>query len=398
MIRSRNLMLFAVGVLLAVGIIMVYSASYLSCERSGRIANGFHYLQRQLLWVAIGLGALATTMHIDYRLWYRFRWYLFTATVLLLGAVLVPGIGHEENGARRWFRLGSIGFQPSELAKLTSILFFAGYAACDTQRIRSFFGGFLPGLILLGLVLGPIVAEPDLGTTAFLGAVVCAMLVVGGARLWHFVPLGLLAAPAAAWLLYHKFEHARDRIFTFLHPDADPLGKGHQIKQALIAICAGGDYGVGLGMSRQKLFFLPERHTDFIFAVIGEENGLAGTMLVLALFLTLLLAGRAIWRNAPDRFSVLAAFGILFAVGLQAAMNIAVVTACMPTKGISLPFVSYGGSGLVFSLAAIGIVANIATQSGETVEEGEGEALPASAEELSHCPTDRGGRWTVAGG
>ncbi|MBI3269957.1 MAG: putative lipid II flippase FtsW [Planctomycetes bacterium] len=390
MIRSRNLMLFAVGVLLAIGVIMVYSASYLSSERSGRIADGFHYLRRQGLWVGLGLLALAVTMHVDYRFWFRLRWPLLVVTVGLLGAVLAFGVGDVQHGARRWLRLGPIGFQPSELAKLTAILFFSAYAAADPERLRSFFKGFLPALLILGALCGLTVLEPDLGTTAFLAVVSVALLVAGGARVWHFAPVALLATPVAAYVAYHKFGHARDRIFAFLHPEADPLGKGHQILQALIALGAGGDTGVGLGLSRQKLFFLPERHTDFIFAVLGEEIGLAGTLTVLALFLTLLVAGRAIWRSAPDRFGFLLSFGVLFAIGLQAAFNVAVVTACVPTKGISLPFVSYGGSNLILSLAAVGIVANVATRASFEEEE-EAEPSPEAEPEAAEPLPDGGG-------
>lgn len=384
MLRSRNLMLFTVGVLLAIGIIMVYSASYLASEHSGKIGDGLHYLRRQVLWVLVGLIGLLFTLWIDYRFWFRLRWPLLAVTLALLGAVLAVGVGDADHGARRWLRLGPLGFQPSELAKLTSILFFAGFAAADPERMRSFFRGLLPALLILGGLCGLVAKEPDLGTTAFLVVVSVAVLVTGGARVWHFVPLAALSIPPAAFMLYHKFQHAQDRIFTFLHPEADPLGKGHQIKQALIALGAGGDYGVGLGLSRQKLFFLPERHTDFIFAVLGEEIGLVGTLMILALFITFLLAGRSIWRNAADRFGFLVAFGIIFAIGLQAAFNIAVVTACVPTKGISLPFVSYGGSNLIFSLMALGIVANVATQAG--LAEEEAAAGGGAAEEEEYVP------------
>ncbi len=354
-VEAHKLAVFAVYVLVAIGLVMIFSSSFVATER-GTAQDGFFYLRRQLLWTILSVGAFGLAAQVPARLWRRAAPWILGLTVLALVLLLIPGLAAEGKGVRRWFRFAGFGFQPSEFAKLALVLGLAHWLTREKDLPGRFLAGFCGSLGLIALVTIPILIQPDVGTALFLAAVGLTLSFLAGVRLRYLLPAGAIALPAALVAALFLFPHVRERIDTFLQPDADVLGKGHQVKQALIGLGAGGDWGVGLGLSRQKLFYLPERHTDFIFAVIGEELGFAGSLLVLGLFATLILALRRAASRAPDSFSFIVTAGMMLLIGFQAAMNVAVVTGVLPPKGISLPFVSYGGSGLLVLMIGMGIV------------------------------------------
>ncbi len=342
--------------LLALGLAMVYSTTAIPGDRIG---DPTYYFRRQLLWTALALGALVLAWQTDYRTLLRWRGPILAVALVLLAAVLVKNAAtHEVKGARRWFEFGAMKAQPSELAKVALVLFLAGH--CADPRALSTLRRAAPAFGAVAATLALILPEPDSGTTAFLGVVSGVLLLVAGVRLSHALLVGVPVVGVGAIYALARLDHVRARIAVFLDPAADPLGKGYQIQQSLIALGSGGAIGAGLGESRQKLFFLPDDHTDFILAIVGEELGLLGTLAVLALFAGLIVAGMRIAARAPDRPGFLLAVGITTTIGLQAAINMAVVTASMPTKGIPLPFVSYGGSSLVVGMFQIGVLLSVA--------------------------------------
>ena len=355
---ARRTILLITGALLALGLVMVYSASFVVAERS--FGSPTYFLQRHAVYLLAGCLALAVTSVWDYhRLARHWRWYIGLA-VVLLGAVLVPGLGARINGARRWFAVGGLSFQPSEAAKLLLVLGLPGWVVYTGNQIGSFREGFLPGAACIGTVTVLTALEPDLGSAALLALVLSAVLFAGGVRLRYALPAMALAAPLGLMAAYSKLGYIRSRLEQWLHGANDPLGAGYQITQAMMAEGSGGIFGVGIGQGHSKLLFLPEAHNDFIFALIGEEFGLLGTLGLLLLFALLVAQGWRVAARAPDLLGALIALGITFCVGFQAAINIAVVTHSIPTKGISLPLVSYGGSSLIFTLAALGLLLNVA--------------------------------------
>ena len=341
------------------GVVMVYSASAMvAVQQNG---SPFHFVIRQAVWTALGLGAMLAAMQMDYT---RLRdprvvYGLLAVTLVLLVAVFAfPPV----NGARRWIRFGSFAtLQPSELSKLALALFLARFLERRAGDEGSFGRTFLPCMIVTGLLVLLVVAEPDLGTALMLAVICVVMVFTAGARLTH---LALAAAPAlvglAGLLIFVPFR--MKRMVAFLDPWADPQGASYQVVQSLLAVGSGGINGLGLTEGRQKLFYLPFAHSDFIFAVIGEELGLIGALLVVGLFGLFLWRGmRAAWR-APDRFGMLLGIGLVAGIVAQALFNISVVLALVPTKGIPLPFISYGGSAMVLTLFAAGVLMNIAQQ------------------------------------
>jgi cell division protein FtsW len=350
------LIFFAAVTLLGIGVIMVFSAS--SVTAAGLRDDAYYYLKKQSLWAGLGVIAMVAFMNIDYRLWRRAGKLILVITVILLLMVLVPGLGREGLGARRWLVLGPINIQPSEIAKLSLVIFLAGYLASKGEQIREFRAGLLPAMVLLGGTFLLILRQPDLGTAAALTGTLAWMLFAAGANFAHLVGLGLAALPGVMYAVFSKEYRAR-RMLSFLNPEADPLGFGYHIIQSLYALGSGGPVGLGLGRSRQKWYYLPERHTDFIFAIIGEELGFIGAMLVLLLFLLFAWRGFRIAITAPDTFGSLLAVGITTMISLQALINIGAVTGSLPITGIPLPLISYGGSSLLPSLAGIGILLNI---------------------------------------
>lgn len=355
---ARRHLLIVTGALLALGLVMVYSASFVVAEQ--RFGSATFFLERQCVYLLAGCIALAVGSLWDYHALGR-HWKIWLGlAVLILIAVLFPGIGERINGARRWFRIGSLTFQPSEAAKILCVLGIAGWAATRGEELRTFTRGFLPAALLAGVPVALVALEPDLGTAALLATVLCAMLFVAGVRLAYALPFLGIAAPAGALLAWEKLGYVRDRLEHFFTGEYDPLGRGYQVHQALIAQGSGGVWGAGLGQGHAKLLYLPEAHNDFILALIGEELGLIGSCLILLGFACLVWHGWTVARKAPDLLGSLLALGVTLMLGLQAAMNIAVVTRSMPTKGISLPLISYGGSALIFTLFGIGILLNVA--------------------------------------
>ncbi len=353
--------LFAATVGLALfGVVMVYSASaVIAANQNG---NQFHYVIRQGIWTMLGLAAMFVAMRIDYRILRDARvvFPLLGITILLLLAVF--GFS-PTNGARRWIKLKSFRVQPSELAKLSLVIFLARFLERRAGEEKSFTRTFMPCAGIVSLLVILVVAEPDLGTAMMLAVVWVVMLYTAGASLVH---LGLAAAPAllglAALLLFVPWRLAR--MVTFLDPWADPQGAGYQVVQSLIAVGSGGVDGLGFTAGRQKMFFLPFAHSDFIFAVIGEELGLLGALTVVGVFGLLMWRGMRAALGAPDRFGMLLGIGIVTGIVAQALFNMSVVLALVPTKGIPLPFISYGGSALVPTLFAAGVLLNISQQAG----------------------------------
>ena len=353
-----HLLLAAVLTLLGFGIVMVFSAS--SIEAGVINHNPYYYLERQLVWAGLGLAAMAFFSRFDYHRLASLAQPVAIATVVLLIVVLVPHIGREVNGARRWLGFGSLLFQPSELAKFSLVLLFA-YWLARMPRIERFMQGIgVPLLIYVPIAL-LIVKEPDLGTALALGGTVFVMLFVAGVNLWQFFGVLAMVLPVVGVAIIVA-PYRLQRFLAFLHPQSDPQGAGYHIIQSLYALGSGGLLGTGLGQGAMKYFYLPEQHTDFIFAIVGEELGLIGAVALLALFFVLTWRGLRVAMLAPDRFGALLAVGLTAMVAVQALMNIAVVTASMPITGIPLPFISYGGSSLVFALGAMGILLNISRQ------------------------------------
>jgi cell division protein FtsW len=380
----RNAYLLNLLALIGIGVVMVFSSSAIRIA-PGAEADTFIFIKRHLMFVGAGLVAMAIIARIDHNFWLKFAKPLYLLGLALLVLTLIPGIGTEYNGARRWLRFGGFGIQPSDFAKLALLVSAAAYAAVRRKELGSFRTGFIPACMFTGIYCVLVMAQPDFGTSLFLAASSFLVLIAGGLRLKHLGVVLLVMLPVATAVMFSKFEHVQDRLFVFLDPGADPLGKGHQVKQSLIAIGSGGMEGQGLGNSMQKLYYLPEQETDFIFAVLAEEAGFVGSALTLLLFISLLYLGAKIARRAPDRFGSLLVIGVTAAIGLQAAINIAVVTASVPTKGIGLPFISFGGSSCFFYLCAAGVVLSVARncvseQEAFTLlqQEQAGERLPES--------------------
>lgn len=357
---ARRNLLILTGLLLSVGVVMVYSASFVYAER--RFGTPTYFLERHCIYLLAGCLALAVGSLWDYHSLAR-HWRVFLGLSLgLLVLVLVPGLGQKINGARRWLGFASLTIQPSELAKPLLILGLAGWAVRRERdgRLGRFMEGFLPAAALLGAAVTLVALEPDLGTACLLLCVLSAMLFVAGIRVSHALPALLVVVPAAALLAWSRLGYIQARVEQFLSGQSDPLGKGYQITQAMIAQGSGGVLGAGLGVGHSKLLFLPEAHNDFILALIGEELGLLGSWGVLGCYALFVWQGWRVARRAPDLLGALIALGVTVLLGLQAAINAAVVTHSAPTKGISLPLVSYGGSSLIFTLFAVGMLLNVA--------------------------------------
>jgi len=354
------LLFLTVLILLSIGLVMVFSASaYFAGDPEGPFKDPFHFFKRQLVGAALGIGVMIFMMNYDYRNLKRWVGLMLVAAIIMLVLVLIPGIGNEALGARRWIDLGFISFQPSELVKIFIITFTAYGLSQKKGRIQEFWSGLLPFLLVTGAAALLILAQPDLGTAATLSGTIFIMLFAAGARgkqLAGIAAIGLVGVAAAI-----KFEPYRMRRFTaFLDPEADPTGAGWNILNALMSLASGGLLGMGLGEGRHsKFLFLPERHTDFIFAAIGEELGFIGGSLVILLFILLAWRGFRIAITCPDTFGSLLAAGLVSGIVLQAFVNIGVVTGSLPVTGITLPFISFGSTSLVFSLMGVGIILNI---------------------------------------
>lgn len=352
-------LLLTVAALVGLSVVMVFNVSYFYGEE--RFGDSFVFFRKHLFSIALGtlVGAVASRLPSDT---YRRAAYPVLLTVLVaLVLVLVPGIGLARGGARRWLHVGPLSIQPSELAKFAVVLYLARSLVKKGERVRKFTVGIVPHCIVVGTIAGLALLEPDFGTAMLAAGLLGGMLFVGG------VPLRFLALPGLAVLpvvgmLVMKEGYRMKRILGFLNPDLDPLGINFQLKQSFIAFGSGGVWGIGLGESRQKMFYLPEAHTDFIFSVIGEELGLAGALLVLTLFGVLAVRGFRIAMRHSDEFGSLLAFGVTLSLVLQAVVNVGVVLGCLPTKGLALPFLSYGGSAMIAALAQVGVLLALARE------------------------------------
>lgn len=335
-------------VLTVLGLIIVADAS--SPAALSNFSDRFYYVKQQAVWALIGLGALIFTSKIRYSFWEKIATPLFITSVVLLILVLIPGIGVKVMGARRWIILGTYSFQPSELVKLALTIYIAKIAACDKGSLSY----FLPIAIVAGLIM----LQPDLGTTLVVASAGMAQVFIAGVNLLHFA--GAAAAGAlSSFLLIITSSYRRDRLMTFLQQSQDPLGKSYHIRQVLLGLGSGGIFGVGLGQSRQKFLFLPEAATDSIFAVIAEEVGFVGSIVLISLLLVFIFRGLKIATAAPDRFSKVLASGIVVWIGVQIFLNIGSMVAIVPLTGVPLPFFSHGGSALTMTLLATGILLNI---------------------------------------
>jgi cell division protein FtsW len=345
--------------LICLGLVMVYSSSaMLSYERYQYTT---FFLQRHLLHIIIGVALSCLVMSLDLRLIRRWLKPIFFLSILLLVLVFVPNLGREVGGARRWLRLGLFSFQPSELVKWTTVLFLADILADSKQNRTNLIYSFFFPLVSVGIVCALILLQPDLGSAVALATVSIFLFFVTGVKFSYIISLGLLALPALYFAIFNV-PYRRRRILTFLNPWADAKGSGFQIIQSYLALGLGGIWGVGLGQSRQKLFYLPAAHTDFIFSIIAEELGLIGAAGVVVLFLLFLWQGMKIALRCSDLFMKLISFAVVITIVLAAAVHIAVVCGAVPTKGLPLPFISYGGSSLVFNMTAVGLLLNCARQ------------------------------------
>lgn len=358
MVRSLRINLFTVSIILiCIGIVMIYSAS--SIYAWERYHDSLFFLKRHLSFLAIGAVITFFMMGMDYRKLRKYAKPLLLISLFLLVLVLMPGIGREVSGARRWFRFKFLSFQPSELAIMAVIIYVADFVCRKERELKSFWKGFIPPICVLGITALLIVVQPDLGTTLSLGIVVFIMLFVAGVRWEYLLSIVLVSLPALYFLIF-SVPYRRVRILAFLNPWLDPKGTGFQIIQSQIALGSGGIFGIGLGHSRQKLFYLPAAHTDFIFSIIGEELGLLGTMAVVMLFMIFILQGLKIIKNAQDKFGYFLSLGLILMISLRAIINIGVSCGVLPTKGLPLPFISYGGSSFIFDIVSVGILMNIA--------------------------------------
>ena len=352
-------LLLAIAGLLAFGLIMVYSASVVTAYTSYR--NQFHFFFKQGLSALIGIGALLLLMRVDYHALRSLSVPGLITTVVLLAAVLIPGIGAEAYGAQRWISLGAFQLQPSELTKLALVVYVAHWLTTKREQVSDFSYGLVPFSVLIAVIVALLMKQPDMGTTIVVVITALSIFFAAGASLFH---LGLLSgAGAFIGVALIKFEPYRmDRFLAFLDPWAKPQATGYHVVQSLLAFAAGGLTGSGLGVGRQKFLYLPFPHTDSIFAVVGEELGVVGTIAVVLAFVFFAYRGLRIAWYAPDQFGRLLATGVTCGVVFQAMVNMAVLTSSVPFTGITLPFISYGGSSLITTLAACGILLNVSRQ------------------------------------
>ena len=355
--------------LLVVGLLIVYSSSFALGILAFDDANYFVF--RQAVWAAIGVAGLLVLMRIDYRWLRAISPLLVLAAIVGLVAVLVPGIGLERNGAQRWISLGPLTGQPSEFAKLALIIYVAAWLSGKETFVRSFALGFVPFVLMVGVVAGLVLLEPDTGTAVVLVLTTVTLFFIAGASLTHMAALLGIGSISAMFLILTA-SYRVDRITAFFGAESDPTGIGFHTLQLLIGLGSGGITGLGFGASRQKLFYIPGSHTDGVFAVLGEELGIIGAVAVLLLFAALIYRGFRVVLHARDEFGALLATGIVCWIAYQALINVGGITRTIPMTGIPMPFLSYGGSALAALLAGIGILLSVSRHAtgGPAVERG----------------------------
>lgn len=353
-------LLCALLLLLFIGVVMVYSSSSYYALYQKDVYNTDYYFIKEITWVIVGTIGMAITMSIDYHIYKKFTPWLVLITLALLIIVLFAGA--DINGAVRWIRLGPLSFQPSELAKYVLVLYLALLIDKRKNKIKKFGEGTIFYLCIAAVFAVLILLEKNLSITAIIMMVAFIMILVGGAKISHLlslIPVGIAAGLALIFTQSYRL----DRLTSFLNPWADPSGDSYQLIQSLYALGSGGIFGVGLGNSRQKALFMPEPHNDFIFSIIGEELGLIGCIIIISIFMFIVIRGTTIAVKARDNYGFLLAIGIISVIAIQAIINIAVVSGSMPVTGVPMPFISYGGTSLVFNLGAMGILLNISRQS-----------------------------------
>ena len=353
-------LLFPVFTLVGIGLMMVYSSS--SIVALDKFGNSFHYVRNHLVTIITSLTGLYVASRIKYTV-FRNNILIFFVLLFSLGLlclVFVPGLGVSAGGARRWIRLWPSTFQPSEVAKIGLILFMALYISKNINRMESLFFGMVAPLCVMGIFQGVLLMQPDFGSAMTFGFITVSMLYLGGVKRIYLIGLFLVMMPGVVMLLVTA-SYRMKRITAFIDPWKDPMGNGYQLIQSFIAIGNGGLTGLGPGGSVQKLYFLPESHTDFIFSIIGEEFGLVGASFVLLLFIWVVVKGIRIAMNKKDLFAYYLAMGVTVMIGFQSLVNFCVTTGLMPTKGLPLPFISYGGSAQLVNMIAVGMLVNIAT-------------------------------------
>jgi cell division protein FtsW len=342
--------------LLAVGVLMVYSSS--SASALSTYGDMGYYLKRHAVFLIIGLGLMLIIMNLNYRIYSKFVYPAYILGLIALVAVLIPGVGKEVGGAKRWIDLGFMGFQPSEFSKFMLVLYLAHSLTKKREKMDDFSIGFVSHMLMGGAYILLMLLEPDFGMATITLLVLFAMLFVGGINLKYIAVSLLICSVFLVWGVMSE-GYRMMRVISFLNPWKDPLGSGYQAVQSFIAFGLGGIYGTGLGNSTQKLFFLPEAHTDFIFSILGEELGFVSVFTIVALYGFLLWRGMRTALRAADLFGCYLAFGCILIITLQAATNMAVAVGLFPTKGLTLPLISYGGTSLVSTLMAIGVVLSV---------------------------------------
>ncbi len=350
-------------VLMCIGIIMVYSTSYIVAL--DRFGDGYLFFKRQLLFGFIGLLTIIIVMRIPYELYGRFVYPIMILSLSLLVLLLIPGFGVKVSGAKRWLRLGTFSIQPSEIAKLSIIIYLSYFFSKKGDRVKTFKIGVLPPALVCAIFILLIVKEPDFGSALSVGIILVFMMFIGGVRMRYLISAGLFSLPLLYFMVVNV-GYRWNRIKAFINPWSDPERVGFQVVQSLISLGSGGIVGKGLGQGEQKLFFLPEAHTDFIFSVTGEELGFIGLLFIIVLYMLILWAGWRVAMRADALFGTYLAAGITTLILLQAIMNMGVATGLLPPKGLPLPFISYGGTSLLVNSAGIGILINIYNKSHET--------------------------------
>jgi len=347
-------------ILMGVGLVMIYSASIVTAEF--RHADAAYFLKRQAVFTILALAVLAFCMNLHHDLWRRIPKVISGSAAVLLLLILVPALAVKVNGATRWLDVGGLRFQPGEIVKVAWVMVLAGFLSAKQDKLTSLREGWRTPLIIFGVLVALLLLQPDFGTSFICAALLILMYFSAGAR-WRDV--GILVALGAGLVAaaIYAAPYRMRRMTAFLNPEADPLDAGYQVNQALISFGSGQWTGLGLGESRQKLAYLPEAHTDFIFSILGEELGFMGVALVILLFVAFIWRGFLIARRSTSAFGALLAFGITASIGMQAMINMGVATAMLPNKGVTLPFISYGGSSLVLVAAATGILLNISRRS-----------------------------------
>jgi cell division protein FtsW len=357
-LENYDLMIMLMAIALTCfGVVMVYSSSNIMAAK--RFHDGFFFLKRQGLFAVLGFGIMLGVMQIDYHFWKKMAVPALLLCLVLLVMVLIPGIGGKAGGSSRWIKLPGFNLQPSEMAKLALIMYMAYSLDKKQDKVKSFAVGIVPHMVVLALLIGCLALQPDLGGALTLFAVAFTMLFAAGTRLSHIFSMILLATPLLMYKLSRGYHKGRMEAWT--NPWSDPEGKGFQIIQSWLALGTGGLFGQGLGQGKQKLFYLPEAHTDFILSVVGEELGFLGVIVIIGMFFLLVQRAMRISVAAPDTFGRFLALGIAVLFGIEATVNMGVVTGLLPTKGLALPFISYGGSSLLISLFAVGILLNISS-------------------------------------